>query len=76
MEAEIAFRILGLFFWKLVHNALLIKEKLVKKQIISSACVLCGENEVIANRLFLSCSIARAVWFACECGVRLDLLQP
>ena len=38
MEAEIAFRMLGLFFWKLVHNALL-----VKRQIISSACVLCGE---------------------------------
>ena len=43
MEAEIAFRMLGLFFWKLVHNALLVKEKLVKRQIISSSCVLCGE---------------------------------
>ena len=31
---------------------------------------------MIANHLFLSCSIARAVWFAFECDVRLDLLQP
>ena len=76
MEAEIAFRMLDLLYWKLVHNALPVKEKLVKRQIISSACVLSVENEVIASHLFLSCSIARAVWFACVCGVRLDLLQP
>ena len=33
MEAEIAFRMLGLFFWKLVHNALLVKEKLLKDKL-------------------------------------------
>ena len=38
MEAEIAFRMLDLLYWKLVHNALPVKEKLVKRQIISSAC--------------------------------------
>ena len=33
MEAEIAFRMLDLLYWKLVHNALPVKEKLVKRQI-------------------------------------------
>ena len=37
---------------------------------------MCGECEQIVDHLFLSCPIARAIWFALVFGIRMDSYQP
>lgn len=62
-----------IFLWKIANNALPLNTK--RSQIIpntSPLCVMCQEESESVNHLFLSCTFARAFWFASQEGIRTE----
>ena len=54
-----------LFLWKLLHNGLPTRMRLIRRQmIVSPKCVMCDQEDETLDRLFLKCPFARALWFA------------
>ncbi|KAL2893255.1 hypothetical protein RDABS01_009164 [Bienertia sinuspersici] len=50
------------FCWKLVHNALPIRDNLVKRRMeVNQACFFCGEKETM-DHLFINYEVTKRVW--------------
>lgn len=51
------------FWWRVLHNALLVAFKLKQRTIINdSVCSVCGEKDETVNHLLFQCRVSKEVW--------------
>jgi hypothetical protein len=60
---QVAIPKVNFFFWTLMHNKLLTKDNLEKRNIVGPhRCALCNNNLESAQHLFMDCIFAKEVW--------------
>ena len=65
-----------MLLWRIGSNALPTKNNLALRIGTSDpSCVLCGSEPESAIHLFFHCQVARAIWFGCSWGIRMDKMN-
>lgn len=65
-----------MILWRIASNILPTKDKISRfNPNIDTICPLCGTLPESAVHIFISCHVARALWYASRRGFKLDKLQ-